>query len=74
MPHYSVPYPTLPYPTPPFPLLKVVRYPCWGRDPSAQEFRGHTDSVGDIVFANEDSHVITIGANDRVVSERYRPP
>jgi hypothetical protein len=49
--------------------LKLFRWPCWAVGAAAHEFRGHGAAVGDLVFTNEDTHVISCGASDRSIMQ-----
>ena len=45
--------------------LKLFRWPCWSLGAASHQFRAHGAAVGEVVFTNEDSHVISVGAGDR---------
>jgi len=50
-----------------FGLVKMLRYPCLTKGCSFNEYRGHSSHVTNVRFANNDSHVISVGGNDRCV-------
>ncbi len=45
--------------------LRMYSYPCFGKGPAYHEFKGHSNRVERIRFAMEDTHVISIGGEDR---------
>ena len=47
--------------------VRVARFPFTNDDETYHELRGHAPGVADAVFLAEDSHLVTIGAQDRCV-------
>ena len=50
-----------------FGRLKMFRYPCVTKGAAYNEYRGHGAQVRKVRFANGDSHVISIGGDDKCV-------
>ncbi|GLE07932.1 hypothetical protein PINS_up018761 [Pythium insidiosum] len=52
-----------------FGLVKLFRYPCIAKNAGAVEHRGHASHVTNVRWTRGDSHVVSVGGNDRAVME-----
>ncbi|TMW55919.1 hypothetical protein Poli38472_008567 [Pythium oligandrum] len=52
-----------------FGLVKLFRYPCVTKNASSADYRGHSSHVTNVRWAVSDTHVISVGGNDRCVME-----
>jgi microtubule-associated protein-like 6 len=50
-----------------FGRLKLWRYPCHSENPGCLTYRGHSLQGGNVAWATEDQHLISVGAKDRCV-------
>lgn len=52
-----------------FGLVKLYRYPCVAKNASSLEHRGHSSHVTNVRWSANDSHVVSVGGNDRCIME-----
>ncbi|KAJ0405579.1 hypothetical protein P43SY_009628 [Pythium insidiosum] len=52
-----------------FGLVKLFRYPCLAKNAGAVEHHGHASHVTNVRWSSGDTHVISVGGNDRAVME-----
>uniref|UniRef100_K3WHU2 EF-hand domain-containing protein n=1 Tax=Globisporangium ultimum (strain ATCC 200006 / CBS 805.95 / DAOM BR144) TaxID=431595 RepID=K3WHU2_GLOUD len=52
-----------------FGLVKLYRYPCVTKNASSTENRGHSSHVTNVRWNANDTHVISVGGNDRCIME-----